>query len=63
MDEGERIKTKASAPDSTLWNHQMWVVRVFDQLIANVDRNLGNLLVDKTWTVWMIDHSRVVPTL
>ncbi len=58
MDEGERIKTKASAPDSTLWNHQMWVVRVFDQLIANVDRNLGNLLVDKTWTVWMIDHSR-----
>jgi len=58
MDEGERIKTKASAPDSTLWNHQMWVVRVFDQLIANADRNLGNLLVDKTWTVWMIDHSR-----
>jgi hypothetical protein len=58
MDEGERIKTKASAPDSTLWNHQMWLVRVFDQLIANADRNLGNLLVDKTWTVWMIDHSR-----
>jgi hypothetical protein len=58
MDEGERIKAKTPAPDSTTWNQQMWVVRVFDQLISNVDRNLGNLLIDKTWTVWMIDHSR-----
>ena len=58
MDEGERLKTKTSAPDSNFWNQQMWVVRLFDQLIYNVDRNLGNLLIDKTWTVWMIDHSR-----
>ena len=58
MDEAERIKTKAAAPDTMAWNRQMWVVRVFDQLIYNVDRNLGNLLIDKTWTVWMIDHSR-----
>ena len=36
----------------------MWVVRLFDQLIYNVDRNLGNLLIDKQWRVWMIDHSR-----
>ena len=35
----------------------MWHVRLFDQLITNVDRNLGNLLIDKNWTVWMIDHS------
>ena len=27
----------------------MWVVRLFDQLIYNVDRNLGNLLIDKQW--------------
>ena len=58
MDEGERLKTKASAPDALAWNQQMWHVRLFDQLIQNVDRNLGNLLIDKTWTVWMIDHSR-----
>jgi hypothetical protein len=58
MDEAERLKTKVSAPDTMAWNQQMWVVRVFDQLIYNVDRNLGNLLIDKTWTVWMIDHSR-----
>jgi hypothetical protein len=58
MDEGERLKTKTSAPDSARWNEQMWVVRLFDQLIYNVDRNLGNLVIDKNWTVWMIDHSR-----
>lgn len=58
MDEGQRLKEKTSAPDSMAWNQQMWHVRLFDQLIANVDRNLGNLLIDKTWTVWMIDHSR-----
>jgi hypothetical protein len=58
MDEGERLKQKKPAPDVTRWNEQMWHVRLFDQLIANVDRNLGNLLIDKNWTVWMIDHSR-----
>lgn len=58
MDEGARLKSKASSPDATRWNHQMWVVRLFDQLIYNVDRNLGNLLIDKEWNVWMIDHSR-----
>jgi hypothetical protein len=58
MDEGERMKQKASAPSTTHWNEQMWHVRLFDQLIYNVDRNLGNLLIDKQWKVWMIDHSR-----
>ena len=36
----------------------MYVVRVFDQLIHNVDRNLTNLLILKDWTIVMIDHSR-----
>ena len=58
MDEAERLKTKAPVPDNDSWNRQMWHVRIFDQLIYNVDRNLGNLLIDKTWNVWMIDHSR-----
>jgi hypothetical protein len=58
MDESERIKTKRQAPDTNNWNEQMWHVRFFDQLIYNVDRNLGNLVIDKNWTIWMIDHSR-----
>jgi hypothetical protein len=36
----------------------MHLVRVFDQLIHNVDRNLGNLVIDKEWRIWMIDHGR-----
>jgi len=58
MDEGERLKQKVSAPDTGRWNEQMWHVRLFDQLIYNVDRNMGNLVIDKQWTVWMIDHTR-----
>ena len=58
MDEGERIKKKVSPPGPRDWNDQMMVVRVFDQLIFNTDRNLGNLLIDKQWRIWMIDHTR-----
>jgi hypothetical protein len=36
----------------------MYVVRVFDQLIYNVDRNLTNVLILKNWDIVMIDHSR-----
>jgi len=58
MDEAARLKDKTTAPDIARWNEQMWMVRLFDQLIYNVDRNLGNLLIDKQWKIWMIDHSR-----
>jgi hypothetical protein len=58
MDEQERIKQKVSSPDVDEWNEQMRLVRVFDQLIYNVDRNLTNLLITKDWRIWAIDHSR-----
>jgi hypothetical protein len=58
MDESERMKRKATAPDLEIWNRQMYVARVFDQLIYNTDRNTGNLLITKDWKVWMIDHTR-----
>jgi len=58
MDEDERFKTKTQSPDALAWNEQMWHIRLFDELIANVDRNLGNLVIDKNWAVWMIDHTR-----
>jgi hypothetical protein len=58
MDESERLKQKARAPDERRWSEQMWTLRIFDQLIENVDRNLGNMLIDTSWKVWMIDHSR-----
>jgi hypothetical protein len=58
MDEQERYRQKRVVPDTKDWNEQMWITRLFDQLIANVDRNLGNLLIDKSYNIWMIDHSR-----
>lgn len=58
MLERERFEKKIKTPDPLAWNRQIFVVRVFDQLIYNFDRNLGNLLIDKGWNVWMIDHTR-----
>jgi hypothetical protein len=58
MDESERLKKQLRAPDERRWNEQLWTLRVFDQLIENVDRNLGNMVIDKSWKVWMIDHTR-----
>jgi hypothetical protein len=58
MDDQARLAQKARPPDPQFWQQQIFVVRVFDQLIANVDRNQGNLLITKDWIVWMIDHSR-----
>jgi hypothetical protein len=58
MVERERFEKKVRAPDPVAWNRQIFIVRVFDQLIYNFDRNLGNLVIDKGWNVWMIDHTR-----
>jgi hypothetical protein len=58
MDEKARHAKKLEAPDPAKWNDQMYVVRVFDQLIYNVDRNLENLLILNNWDIVMIDHTR-----
>jgi hypothetical protein len=58
MTEKDRYQKKIKSPDTDAWNQQIFLVRLFDQLIYNVDRNLGNLLIDKDWRVWMIDHTR-----
>ena len=62
MDEGARLKEQRQPPDSGIWNEQMQLVKVFDQLIANTDRNAGNLLIGTTWRVWAIDHTRAFRT-
>ena len=62
MDEADRFKEKLTPPDLDKWNQQMQLVRLFDQLIANVDRNLTNLLIGNDWSVWAIDHTRAFRT-
>ncbi len=58
MMEIDRQKKKVPIPDKDKWNREMHVVRVFDQLIYNTDRNLQNLMIDKDFNIWMIDHTR-----
>jgi hypothetical protein len=62
MTEKDRIEKKVDPPNADDWNEQMHIVRVFDQLIFNTDRNVGNLIIDKDWQIWMIDHSRAFRT-
>jgi hypothetical protein len=58
MDEKARYLQKIDPPDRSRWNRQMHCVRVFDELIQNLDRNLGNLLISRDWRVHTIDHTR-----
>jgi hypothetical protein len=58
MDEGDRIKQKVEPTNKAEWARQMQMMRLFDQLIANSDRNLGNMLYTSTWRLWPIDHTR-----
>ena len=58
MDESARRAKKVSVPDPDRFNDEMHVVRVFDQLIYNTDRNLQNILITKKWDLRMIDHTR-----
>jgi hypothetical protein len=60
MDEKERLRRgeKPPVPERDRWNRQIHIVRVFDQLIANKDRNLGNIVITRSWDIWIIDHTR-----
>jgi hypothetical protein len=58
MDERTRVKRNDSGPDPTRLATQVHVQRVFDELIQNRDRNLGNLVWTSDWTMWLIDHTR-----
>ena len=45
-------------PDVLRWMQQKQIMYLFDNLIANSDRNQGNLLIDRSWNIWFIDHTR-----
>ena len=56
--EADRREKGTNPPDVTTWNRQYHDMRVFDNLINNVDRNQSNILIDKDWNLWLIDHTR-----
>lgn len=58
MMESDRERKNVQAPDPEAWAKQLSIATTFDQLIYNVDRNTGNLLITKDWTLVLIDHTR-----
>jgi len=60
--ESDRAARHLEPPDPFRWNQQKKIMVVFDNLIGNVDRNQGNVLIDRTWRLWFIDHTRAFVT-
>lgn len=54
---GWNIKAPPQGPEPK-WSMQITRMKMFDLLIANIDRNQGNLLYDADWHLFLIDHSR-----
>jgi len=54
----ERYERGIEPPDPRRYELQRYQMRLFDNLINNLDRNLGNVLIDSDWRIWLIDHSR-----
>ena len=62
MDEKERTTKAMTGPDPERTAMQLHIMRVFDELIQNRDRNTGNLLWTNDWKMWLIDHTRAFRT-
>jgi len=59
FEEGGRQKLKDKlGPDPERTQKQIHIMRVWDELIQNKDRNAGNIVWTKDWTMWLIDHTR-----
>jgi len=58
FDESGRTKAAAAGPNPQRTAGYIHILRVFDELIQNRDRNTGNFLWTKDWTMWLIDHTR-----
>jgi hypothetical protein len=58
---GWDMRRPARGPEPE-WTRQISRMKLFDHLIANIDRNQGNLLYDADWHLLLIDHSRAFTT-
>jgi hypothetical protein len=58
LDEGGRLQKKVNPPDVENWRKDLDMMRVWDALIYNMDRNMGNILYGPDWKFWSIDHTR-----
>ena len=62
FEEVDRIKKGLESPDPEGFDRQRAVSRVFDELVINIDRNVANLLITKSWNIVLIDHTRCFTT-
>ena len=60
--ETERIQQKLQYDSDCSYARQHQLINAFDVLVHNLDRNTGNILYDRDWQAWMIDHSRAFST-
>jgi hypothetical protein len=63
MDELERLEREKKKTIPSSWrtvrtSGYIHIRRVFDELIGNTDRNVGNQLWTRDGTLWLIDHTR-----
>ena len=58
MSEEGRRKQNVEPPDRDAWDKEWLKMYLFDQLIANVDRHMNNILITADWDLRLIDHSR-----
>ncbi len=56
--EAERNNQGVSPPDSVRWRRNVLKMRLFDELIYNVDRHANNVLITEDFDLRLIDHSR-----
>ena len=62
LTEKDRLKEKTAGPSPLRTTNQLLVMKVFDELIQNKDRNQGNILWTGDWKMWLIDHTRAFRT-
>jgi hypothetical protein len=58
MTEKARLRNGIKVPNEARLLLQLQVMEILDNLIHNSDRNRGNILYDRQWNLWMIDHTR-----
>lgn len=56
--EKDRRDQNRDVENPMFWLRHKQTMRLFDTLIANIDRNQGNFLIDDQQNIWFIDHTR-----
>jgi len=58
MDEKERKEKNTTGPDPVRTGRLIRTMHIWDELIHNTDRNQGNIIWARDWSLWLIYHTR-----